>query len=86
MHFGCQIDTWMNFGIFVGHQLRWKDHLDFRCHAVRVYGWMYGGYSSTKMVNLRFSNENAMTDFVELGMWVVVDTSTSHVSFVTECT
>ena len=34
--------------IFVGRQLCWKDHLDFCCHAVFMYGWMDDvGFSST---------------------------------------
>ena len=39
---------------------------------------MDGGCSSTKKVNLCFSNENTWTNFVKLGMCVVADTSTSH--------
>ena len=41
------------------------DHLDFSCHCLIQ---MYVCFLSTSKVNLCFSNENAMIDFVKLGM------------------
>ena len=58
----------LSFSLFVGCQLCWKDHFDFSCHAVCTYVCIhvllvYVSCSSTKKVNIRFSNENALTDF-----------------------
>ena len=47
--------------VFVSHQLCWKDHLDFHCHAVCMDECR--SCSSTKKVKFRFSKENARTDF-----------------------
>ena len=53
--------------LWAASQLCLKDHLVFSCHAVWMYVCMYVcvdvGFSSTIKVNLRFSYENAMTDF-----------------------
>ena len=68
--------------LFVDRQLCWKDHLVFICHA----RWLDVGFSSTKKVNLRFCNDNAMTNFCKT--WYV-GSGGAHVlpmwSVVTEC-
>ena len=70
--------------LFVGRYLCWKDHLNFRCHTLYVWmdGWMDDGvgFSSTKKrYTLTSLRRMQWPIFVKLGMWVVVDTSTTHV-------
>ena len=69
--------------IFVGHQLCWKDHLVFSCNAVCTDVCMYV-YTDVRSrqhqkVNLCSLMRTQWPIFVKLGMWVVGDTSTTHV-------
>ena len=70
---------------FVGHQLCWKDHLVFHCHAVCMDGRMdlYGGRSSTKKVTV---GGRQWPVYIKLGMLVALGTSASYVSLITKCT
>ena len=52
----------------------WMDYID-----VCVYRCMDVGFSSTSKGKPSLSNENTMTNFVKLCMWIVGGTSTTHV-------